>query len=163
LDQSNEAEVLPEYSELEALTADTVKPSDSSEIASENISENSQGMSKDDCLMIASGGVGKLEWLASAYVGTEVEIPTKHKEDIADKAAVVIKKHFGDEELPPWLKQWKEEISLGMALGVAAFSIYKQKKAFDKENEKPENGEGTVLKEKPNYDFRMQGVENGHK
>lgn len=168
-EQSNQAEILPSYSELDEFTKNAAIASDSSETNSEEkselASENSQGMTDADCMMFASGGVGKLEWLASAYVGTEVEIPTKHKEDIATKAAVVIKKHFGDEELPPWLKQWKEEISLGMAVGVAAFSIYKQKKAFDAQNENEKKSEqGTELTAKSvkaepvNYDFSMSGA-----
>lgn len=174
-EQSEPAEILPAYSELDEFTKNAVTASDSSETNSEEkselASENSQGMTHEDCMMFASGGVGKLEWLASAYVGTEVEIPTKHKEDIATKAAVVIKKHFGDEELPPWLKQWKEEISLGMAIGVAGFSIYKQKKAFDALSE-TKGEQGTELTAKPVtvtdemvndvYPYSMSGVTNGN-
>lgn len=170
-EQSEQAEILPDYSGLDEITKDALAASDSSETNSEEkselASENSQGMTHEDCMMFASGGVGKLEWLASAYVGTEVEIPTKHKEDIATKAAVVIKKHFGDEELPPWLKQYKEEISLGMALGVCAFSIYRQKKAFDADSE-TKSETGTELKAKPVtvtdemvndvYPYSMSGV-----
>ena len=90
-EQTSQAEVLPEYSELDQFTQTAVAASETSEKDSEVNSENSQGMTTEDCMMFASGGVGKLEWLASAYVGAEVEIPVKHKEDIATKAAVVIK------------------------------------------------------------------------
>lgn len=150
------SENIPNYSELDHFTAETSKTGGTSETASENNSENSQGMSEADCIMVASGGVSKFEWLAGAYVGAEVVIPDKQKEEIATKAAVVIKKHFGDAELPPWLVQWKEEISLGLALGTCVISIYQQKKVVDAELEK-QNKENKTS-DHPNYDLKMGAV-----
>lgn len=164
------AENLPNYSGLDEFIADASKTGETSESVSEKTSESSEstsGMSEEDCLMIAGGGVEKFEWLASAYVGAEVTIPEKQKEDVATKAAAVIKKHFGNAELPPWLKQWKEEISLGLALGTCAITIYRQKKIVDAELAK-ESGETSESKAEnvekvsaQSFDFQT-GAPSGH-
>ncbi|MBU2871976.1 hypothetical protein [Colwellia sp. E2M01] len=135
------AEELPSYDDLDQFTGTASGASDTSEAAPENKNENSGGMSKEDAFTFAAGGVSYLETLSSAYVGADIVIPDSQKEDIASKATAVIQKHFGNAELPPWLEKFKEEIALGVSLGTFAFSVYRQKKAFDKEQEIKNNQE----------------------
>jgi hypothetical protein len=166
----NVAEVLPEYGDLDRFTEKLSNTGESSEQLAHETSEISQVMSDQDAFTFAATGVGYLESLSGMYVGVEVTIPEPQKEEVASKAAVVIKKHLGGAEIPPWLKKYKEEIDLGLALGAFAFSVYRQKKAFDIEQEGEQGETKSQVIAKPVtdevandvYDYKMSEAINGN-
>jgi len=155
----NVNDILPDYSEqyseLDQFAATASKTGESSETGSEQNSESSQLMSDEDALFIASKGLGVLDGLASAYVGKEITVPDEQKEELATKGAIVIKKHFGQAEMPPWFKKWQEEISFGLALGTCLFSVYREKQRYDNEQAKLASEQGETTSEKGHDDVKV--------
>ena len=137
---------MPEYSALDEFALSEEKQATHSEPLANSSSENSQdetlAMTDEDTLFISAIAVEKFEFIAKIYLDAPVELAEEQREQLAEKSSAVIKKWVPDGKLPSWFAKWKEEIELGLALGSAAFSFYKQKQEFDKESKNaPEKSE----------------------
>ncbi|WP_167651265.1 hypothetical protein [Pseudoalteromonas piscicida] len=130
-----ESQPLPqveEYSHLDKFTAES-----SHEPQADEVSET-EAMTDTDISALAGYGVSSLADFIESTIEAPVIIDHDTREVIAEKATPVVRKYCkGD--MPPWFARWKEEIELGLVLGTAAISVYKQIKAHEKEQSSSEN------------------------
>lgn len=136
LQSSEQSQLQPEhdYSHLDSFT----KVSDVS--VADDVTE-SEEMTSKDVNALACYGVSSAADFVESMIEAPVTIDNDTRESIAEKAAPVVAKYCKG-GMPPWLVKWKEEIELGLVLGTAALSVYKQIKAHEKiEQSKSENTE----------------------
>ncbi|QQQ65943.1 hypothetical protein JJQ94_16725 [Pseudoalteromonas sp. GCY] len=126
-----------EYSHLDKFTA--VQDEQVGEVA------ESEEMTESDISALAGYGVSSLADFIESTIEAPVTIDNETREVIAEKAAPVVRKYCKG-GMPSWMVKWKEEIELGLVLGTAAISVFKQIKAYEKENTKGElNSENTEV------------------
>ncbi|MBE0369231.1 hypothetical protein PAUR_a3043 [Pseudoalteromonas aurantia 208] len=123
-----------DYSHLDSFT----KVSDVS--VADDITE-SEEMTSEDVSALACYGVSSAADFVESMIEAPVTIDNDTRELIAEKAAPVVAKYCKG-GMPSWMVKWKEEIELGLVLGTAALSVYKQIKAHEKvEQNQSENTE----------------------
>ncbi|MEK0158808.1 hypothetical protein WLQ65_06550 [Pseudoalteromonas piscicida] len=128
-----------EYSHLDKFTAVQDEVGEVGEVA------ESEEMTENDISALAGYGVSSLADFIESTIEAPVTIDNDTREVIAEKAAPVVRKYCKG-GMPSWMVKWKEEIELGLVLGTAAISVFKQIKAYEKENAKSElNSENTEV------------------
>ncbi|WP_138593631.1 hypothetical protein [Pseudoalteromonas aurantia] len=135
LQLSEQSQLQPEhdYSHLDSFT----KVSDVG--VADDVTE-SEEMTSEDVSALACYGVSSAADFVESMIEAPVTIDNDTRESIAAKAAPVVAKYCKG-GMPPWLVKWKEEIELGLVLGTAALSVYKQIKAHEKVENQSENTE----------------------
>ncbi|WP_152084891.1 hypothetical protein [Pseudoalteromonas sp. A25] len=116
-----------EYSHLDKFTADASDEPEVGEVA------ESEEMTDKDISALAGFGVSSLADFIESTIEAPVTIDNDTREVITQKATPVVRKYCKG-GMPPWLARWKEEIELGLVLGTAAISLFKQVKAYEKAN-----------------------------
>ncbi|QZO12615.1 hypothetical protein [Pseudoalteromonas piscicida] len=140
--QSEQSQSVQEhdYSHLDKFASDS-----SGDVGEAGEVVESEEMTESDISALAGYGVSSLADFIESTIEAPVTIDNDTREVIAEKAAPVVRKYCKG-GMPSWMVKWKEEIELGLVLGTAAISVFKQIKAYEKENTKSElNSENTEV------------------
>jgi hypothetical protein len=95
-------------------------------------------MGKKDSEHLAAFGVAKVNKVLPYIFGAPVGFDDEQQQELAESAAPLVKKYYGEANLPSWLKVYKDEISFGLSLSTALFGCWMQAKEHHK-NEDEEN------------------------
>ncbi|MCG7551962.1 hypothetical protein [Pseudoalteromonas sp. Of11M-6] len=138
-----------EYSHLDKFTADSTSEPQAGEVS------ETEEMTDSDISALAGYGVSSLADFIESSIEAPVTIDNDTREVITEKATPVVRKYCKG-GMPPWLARWKEEIELGLVLGTAALSVYKQIKAHEKANTASETEAKSEAKEEVNFAYKPQ-------
>lgn len=141
--QSQQSEQSQSAQEHDYSHLDKFASASSSDVGEAGEVVESEEMNDEDVIALAGYGVSSLADFIESTIEAPVTIDNDTRKVVAEKAAPVVRKYCKG-GMPPWLVRWKEEIELGIVLGSAALSVYKQIKAHEKESGTNENSETEV-------------------
>lgn len=121
----DDTSAVDEFTELDELKEPDFDPAEEAEQQAEQ--QAADELLKKQAEISAATAVGILE-AGLGLTAPNINVPTEHKQRVADKLAAVLYK-YELTGLPQWLLAYREELEFAGALGIMGFGIVSQVKA----------------------------------